>query len=219
MARAIPTRLRMPPRQLGRDSVSSVPARSTTARLSATRSAIVGAHAPLHQAQGDVLGHRHRVEQRRELEHVADVAPQRRPARRASRSGTHARRPSRRPASGSAGPTMSLSATLFPRPEDPMMTVFWPSGTSSETPREDFVGPSNGSWRPVARTRITAAPAPRTRPAPGSPRSRARRRAWSLRRPPRRPPRVESPRRHPIRATAKPKLALLTRPNQMSLNR
>src|SRR6185503_3574142 len=47
------------------------------------------------------------------------------------------------PLSGSSSPTMSFRVTLFPAPEGPMMTVFCPSGISSESPLSTLRGPKD----------------------------------------------------------------------------
>src|SRR4051794_19357848 len=38
---------------------------------------------------------------------------------------------------------MSFKVSLFPAPDDPMITVFWPSGTSSETPLSTLRAPND----------------------------------------------------------------------------
>ena len=93
-----------------------------------TRSRDLGSSEPAPaQPEPDVLADGHRVEQRGELEDVADVA--RAAAVSPSRIQRRARpvhRPARSPASGCEQPDECLSATLLPDPESPMITVVSP---------------------------------------------------------------------------------------------
>ncbi len=208
--------------ELGR-SLSLLPLSSTTSRLSSIRSRIVRlVIAPPDQPHADVLGHGHRVEQRGKLEDVSDAAPQGRQlvAVQLCDIGLVHQHPAR---VGLEQAHDELQGDALPAPDAPMMTVFWPSGTSSVSPFRTARAPKDlARFRgyhpgPLPVSRIIEAPAPRTHRAPGSPRSRAPPRwSWTGRLP---GPHPRSPAPQAAhQATAKPKLALLTRPNQMSLN-
>src|SRR6059058_2418087 len=84
-------------------------------------------------AEPDVLGHAHRVEQRAVLEHVADLGAQLRQLL-ASSSGTCSPSTITSPKSGRSRPLIIFRVTLFPTPEGPSSATVSPSFTSSDTP-------------------------------------------------------------------------------------
>ena len=141
MARAKPTRRRMPPE-------SSLVAllldarrggRAPGTRAPAPAISRLGHPGVAAQREGDVLEHVHRVEERALLERHAELAPDRQadwPGRRASRSSPST---TTWPRSGWMRPIRCLSSTLLPVPEPPTMTSDSPATTSRSTPRKHLL--------------------------------------------------------------------------------
>ncbi len=181
IARARPTRLRMPP-DSSAGSLSSAPSRSTRASDSWTRSAITRWSSrwrlsPSSRFSRTVIESNSAANWKTKpiLDRRA-VSPSR------SRSFTTAPSTCTSPASGRSRPTTCLRATLFPLPECPMITIVSPSRTSSEKPFRTSFAPKRLY---TSLKTITGAPPPRRRPAPGSSPRSGPRPSWSPDPPPR----------------------------------
>src|SRR3990172_3510089 len=154
MARASPTRLRIPP-DSSTGYRSSVPSRSTRARDSRTRSAISSSGNRCFLSPSARLSRTVMESSRAANWNTKPIC---------ERSAISPSRPNRwtiwpststSPPSGCSRPTMCLSATLFPLPEYPRMTMVSPSRTSREKPWSTCFSPKRLC---TSRKVITGAP-------------------------------------------------------------
>jgi len=142
MARARPTRLRIPP-DSSAGIRSSVPERSTSPSDSATRSRMAGSvMVPLRRRPKATLSRI--VIESNSAENWNTYPIVARSAVSSLRGRRETTRPSTStsPASGSRSPTTCLSATLLPVPEPPMITIVSPSRTVREKPFSTCFGPN-----------------------------------------------------------------------------
>ncbi len=132
--------------QLGRQPRLPAPARSTSARLSLNAGEDLRfAHARGGRGPAGCCPRRSASRTAPRTGRRSPHAPAAPRARPGPARGRPARPPRPCPTSGSSSPTMCLRATLFPVPENPMITVVSPSGMSSERPSRTCLGP-NDLW-------------------------------------------------------------------------